>query len=36
MNEYLMLTIVGGVALIVAFGASWIGKALGGRSKDKT
>ena len=29
MNEYLMLAIVGGIALVVAFGTSWIGNLTG-------
>ena len=35
MNEYLMLGIVGAIALVVGFGASWIGKAFSGKPKDK-
>jgi hypothetical protein len=36
MNEYLMLGIVGIVAAIAAFGASWIGRAISGnKNKDK-
>ena len=35
MNEYLMLGIVGVIALTVGFGASWIGRAFS-KPKDKT
>ena len=35
MNEYLMLGIVGVIALVVGFGASWIGRVTGGKPKDK-
>ena len=33
-NEYMMLGIVGVIALVVGFGASWIGKAIGSKKKD--
>ena len=36
MNEYLMLGIVGVIALVVGVGASWIGKVVSGKPKDKT
>ena len=35
MNEYLMLGIVGVIALTVGFGVSWLGRAFGSKSKDK-
>ena len=37
MNEYLMLGLVGVIALVAGLGASWISRAMGGKNnKDKT
>ena len=37
MNEYLMLGLVGVIALVAGLGASWVGKAISGnKNKDKS
>lgn len=37
MNEYLMLGLVGAAALVVGFGASWLGRVIkGNKPTDKT
>ena len=35
MNEYLMLGLVGVIALVAGLGASWLGKVISGKPKDK-
>ena len=35
MNEYLMLGLVGVIALAAGFGGSWLGKVIRGDKKDK-
>ena len=36
MNEYVMLGLVAAAGAIAAFGASWLGRTIKGKDKDKS